>query len=264
MQTPLHFILQFDMKSPYNKAYRSAAEALSCSLSAGEAAGKTPCTTIVLCDTDEAIQRHRMTGLPVIAVSHDGNSSEELMGTPWLILSPEALTRDFLYKVYCRHYERPMWILETERCRLRELSAEDFDALLLLQTENVQNPEGCFFPDGCDNPEDLLSNYIRHQYPFFDFGLYAVLEKRTGNFMGIAGFTGITEIASDDISLSAEVSYALLQKYQRREFAKEVLLALLAYGRKTGGFEQFTARIRPDNVASAALARKCGIQIYTI
>ena len=264
MQTPLHFILQFDMKSPYNRAYRNAAEALSCSLSAGEAAGKTPCTTIVLCDTDEAIQRHRMTGLPVIAVSHDGNSSEELMGTPWLILSPEALTRDFLYKVYCRHYERPMWILETERCRLRELSAEDFDALLLLQTENVQNPEGCFFPDGCDNPEDLLSNYIRHQYPFFDFGLYAVLEKSTGNFMGIAGFTGITEIAADDISLSAEVSYALLQKYQRREFAKEVLLALLAYGRKTGGFEQFTARIRPDNVASAALARKCGIQIYTI
>ena len=264
MQTPLHFILQFDMKSPYNKAYRSAAEALSCSLSAGEAAGKTPCTTIVLCNTDEAIQRHRMAGLPVIAVSHTGNSSEELMGTPWLILSPEALTRDFLYKVYCRHYERPMWILETERCRLRELSAEDFDALLLLQKENAQNPEGCFFPDGCDNPEDFLSNYIRHQYPFFDFGLYAVLEKETGNFMGIAGFTGITEIASDGLSLSAEVSYALLQKYQRRGLAKEVLLALLAYGRKTGGFRQFTARIRPDNVASAALAKKCGIQIYTI
>ena len=264
MQTPLHFILQFDMKSPYNKAYRSAAEALSCSLSAGEAAGKTPCTTIVLCDTDEAIQRHRMAGLPVIAVSHTGNSSEELMGTPWLILSPEALTRDFLYKVYCRHYERPMWILETERCRLRELSAEDFDALLLLQKENAQNPEGCFFPDGCDNPEDFLSNYIRHQYPFFDFGLYAVLEKGTGNFMGIAGFTGITEIASDDISLSAEVSYALLQKYQRRGLAKEVLLALLSYGRKTGGFRQFTARIRPKNTSSVALARKFGIQIYTI
>ena len=50
--------------------------------------------------------------------------------------------------------------------------------------------------------------------------------------MGIAGFTGITEIASDDISLSAEVSYALLQKYQRRGLAKEVLLALLSYGRK--------------------------------
>lgn len=264
MQTPLHFILQFDMKSPYNRAYRNAAEALSCSLSAGEAAGKTPCTTIVLCDTDEAIQRHRMAGLPVIAVSHTGNSSEELMGTPWLILSPEALTRDFLYKVYCRHYERPMWILETERCRLRELSAEDFDALLLLQKENAQNPEGCFFPAGCDDPEDFLMNYIRHQYPFFDFGLYAVLEKETGNFMGIAGFTGITEIASDGISLSAEVSYALLQKYQRRGLAKEVLLALLSYGRKTGEFRQFTARIRPDNVASAALARKCGIQIYTI
>ena len=82
--------------------------------------------------------------------------------------------------------------------------------------------------------------------------------------MGIAGFTGITEIASDGFSLSAEVSYALLQKYQRRGLAKEVLLALLAYGRKTGGFRQFTARIRPDNVASAALAKKCGIQIYTI
>lgn len=264
MQIPLHFILQLDMKPPYDRAYRNAAEALSCSLSAGEAAGKTPCITITLCDTDEAIQRHRMAGLPVIAVSHDGNSSEELMGTPWLILSPEALTRDFLYKVYCRHYERPMWILETERCRLRELSAEDFDALLLLQEENAQNPEGCFFPAGCDNPEDFLMNYIRHQYPFFDFGLYAVLEKETGNFMGIAGFTGITEIASDGISLSTEVSYALLQKYQHRGFAKEVLFALLAHGRKTGEFRQFTARIRPENTSSVALARKCGIKICHI
>lgn len=294
MQIPLHFILQLDMKPPYDRAYRNAAEALSYSLGEEEAAGtlperedifltvlpeqtngipgaplteaedKTPCTTIVLCDTDEAIRRHRMARLPVIAVSHDGNSSEELMGTPWLILSPEALTRDFLYKVYCRHYKRPMWILETERCWLRELSAEDCDALLFLQEENAQNPEGCFFPAGCDNPEDFLINYIRHQYPFFDFGLYAVLEKGTGNFMGIAGFTGITEIASDDISLSAEVSYALLQKYQRRGLAKEVLLSLLAYGRKTGGFRQFSARIRPENTSSVVLARKCSIRIYHI
>lgn len=299
MQAPLHFILKFDMMPPYDQAYRRAADVLSCPsimsvdstiMSLDSTATDPGGGTIILCDTDEAIGRYKTERLPVIAVSHEGNSSEDLMGTPWLILSPEALTPEFLYEVYCRYYRQPMWILRTQRCLLRELCQEDFGPLDLLQQENVQNSDGCFFPTGCHSPEEFLYDYIRHQYPFFGFGIYAVLEKESEDFMGIAGFAGVTEAAPDgdrlfpatqdrvedsstiitaDTSashrqLSAEVSYALLSKYQHRGFAEEVLRGLIAYGRKKGGFEQFIARIRPENAASVALAKKCGIQIYDI
>lgn len=276
----LHFILKFDMIPPYDQAYRRAAEALPCSsiVPSGPMAADSAGCTIILCDTDASIERYKTEDLPVIAVSHEGNASEELMGTPWLILSPDALTPEFLYEVYCRYYRQPMWILETERCRLRELCSEDLTSLKLLQQENVRNPDGCFFPADCASPEEFLSDYIRHQYPFFCFGLYAVLEKEAGNFMGIAGFARITENTADEDGTncsssgknqlhrrscsSAEMSYSFLQQYQHRGIAKEVLRALLDYGREQGRFEQFTARIRPENVTSAALAKKCGITIY--
>ena len=277
MNTSWHFILQLDIKPPYDKIYRSAANKLSDNNS--DLSKSSTSFTIFLCDTDEAIWQHKSEGLPVIAVAHEGNTAEELMGTPWLILSPEALTPEFLYEVYCRHYCLPMWILETKHCQLRELSQKDCGALLLLQEENEPLLDGCFFPANCDRPEEFLSDYIRHQYPFFGFGLYAILQKESGNFMGIAGFARFTEDtpgknspdncctcetnhSEKDALLSAEVSYALLQKYQHRGFAEEILRELLTYGKNIGEFEQFTARIRPENTASVALARKCGITIY--
>ena len=105
----LQFILKFDMTPPYDQAYRCAADTLSCpsSVSVDSAAADSADSMIILCDTDKAIGRHKAKGLPVIAVSHTGNSSEELMGTPWLILSPEALTRDFLItNVPCGFWRR--------------------------------------------------------------------------------------------------------------------------------------------------------------
>ena len=98
MQAPLHFILKFDMMPPYDQAYRRAADVLSCPsimsvdstiMSVDSTATDPGGGTIILCDTDEAIGRYKTERLPVIAVSHEGNSSEDLMGTPWLILSPE-------------------------------------------------------------------------------------------------------------------------------------------------------------------------------
>lgn len=322
---PLH--IQIDICPPYDREYRETAEKMvramieevagcGCGCDRDMCGGVSRCSdpenTIWLCDTDAAIQKHRSEDVPVIAVSHEGNALEELMGTPWLILSPAALTADFLHEIYCRHHGLPLIVTETSRCLLRELTMEDYPALLKLQQENAGNPEGCFFPTDIngskstspDNPTpipghlptpdrnaewtDFLANYIAHQYPFYGFGLYAIIQKESGEFMGIAGFAQIMEedFAGDWISqsaltcsdnksgeaigatpdqfLRAEVSYSLLRQFQHRGYAEEVLRALMAYGREEGGFERFVARIRPENTASLALARKCGVEVEYI
>lgn len=328
MKTPTlpPLYIQIDIRAPYDREYRATAgemmrampgeiAACGCSCNRNAYSGvprphcANPENTIWLCDTDAAIQKRRSEGVPVIAVSHAKNASEELMGTPWLILSPEALTTDFLYEIYCRHHGLPLIVTGTSRCLLRELTMEDYPALSKLQQENAGNPEGCFFPADInvskstspDNPtpipgqlptpdrnaewKDFLANYIAHQYPFFGFGLYAILHKASGKFMGIAGFAQIIaeDFASDrtlqsaltcsdnksgesigttpNQSLRAEVSYSLLRQFQHQGYAEEVLRALMAYGRKEGGFGRFVARIRPENTASLALARRCGIVI---
>lgn len=262
MIVPLYFEIKLNIQPPYHRTYQSAASAAAAGCShlylnretAPEA--KAIRAVLYLCDTDAAISRYQAAGYPVIGVSHDGNRSASLMGTPWLLLSAEALTTDFLLEVYCRHHHLPLPLFSTARCIVRELSENDLSSLLLLQKENSAHPENGFFPAACENPASFLTDYIRHQYPFFCFGLYAILEKATEQFMGIAGFS-----SADD--LQAEVSYALLQKYQKQGYAEEVLRTLLVYGKKQNGFEQFFARIRLENRSSVMLAEKCGIRIVS-
>ena len=273
---PLH--IQIDIRAPYDREYRETVEQMvramiveaagcGCGCDQNVCGGVSRCAgpenAVRLCDTDAAIRKHRSENVPVIAVSHEGNASEELMGTPWLILSPVALTADFLHEIYCRHHGLPLIVTGTSRCLLRELTMEDYPALLKLQQENAGNPEGCFFPDRNAEWKDFLANYIAHQYPFYGFGLYAILEKSTDTFIGIAGFAQIIE-EKPDRSLRAEVSYSLLRQFQHRGYAEEVLRALIAHGQKEGGFRRFVARIHPENTASLALARKCGVEVEYI
>lgn len=217
---------------------------------------------VILCDTDLAITRFQNSSYPVIACSHEYNSEESLMGVPWLILSPESLTPEFLEEVYCRHHHLPLTIALTDRCLVRELTPEDLSFLLNLQEENTDNPDGCFFPVSCEDPKGFLYEYIKNQYPFYGYGLYAVVEKESNLFLGIAGFSTPTGETAEENAI--EISYALLKKYHHQGYMTEVLKALISTEKENGRFEQITARIHRSNHSSIHLAKKLNIfiQLY--
>lgn len=210
---------------------------------------------IFLCDNDEGIGCLRRTfpTIPVIAVSHKHNSLESLMGTPWLILSPDALTPFFLEEVYCRSHKKPLTIARTARCILRELIPADLPGLLQLQSENASNPDGCFFPAGCPNPDAFLLDYIQTQYPFFGFGMFGVIKKEDDVFLGIVGL-----LAEED---TAAISYSLLKQHQHKGMATEAVRGLLAAAKLRWDFTDFTAIIHRNNTPSARTAKRCGLHI---
>lgn len=209
---------------------------------------------IFLCDRDRDIQRLCGEGKAVIAVSHPHNRQEDLMGSPWLVLAPDALTPDFLKEVYCRHNALPLPVGQTSRCLIRELTLADLPELLSLQQENLSQPDGCFFPAECPSPEEFLRHYIDHQYPFYDFGLYAIIDKTTETFMGIAGISEVRDT-------TALFGYSLLCRWQKQGIAREVVSTLLEEEKKKERFTQFAALIAPSHQDSLALARHCGLTI---
>lgn len=212
-------------------------------------------SSIVLCDRDKDIAYFCQKGFPVIAFSHEGNQQEHLMGTPWLILSAEALTPDFLEEVYCRHHHFPITVCKTARCYLRELTMDDLPYLLDIQKENRENPDGCFFPEDCSAPDEFLYNYIHHQYPFYHYGIFAVLKKNTQQFLGIAGF-------SDSSYSFIQISYAILQKWQRLGYASETAASLISLAKERYQFPEIGVCIRQDNAASIAVAAKNHLTIH--
>lgn len=213
-----------------------------------------PDFSLAVCDCDRNLLKARHAGIPSIAFSHENNRHESLMGTPWLILDPESITPFFLEKVYHRSFHLPLSVLESARCFLRELTMNDFPGLSVLQEENKDNPSGCFFPENCPDCKQFLSDYINHQYNFYDYGIYGIFLKNTEEFIGIAGFSPCE-------NGQTQVGYSIQKRWQNQGFSSEILPPLLAFGKNELGLSHIVARIREDNIFSIRLARKCHLEI---
>lgn len=213
-----------------------------------------------LCDTDDKLHRHLTSerNLPVIALRHLYNRKEDLIECPVLILDASALTPEYLDEIFHRHYGLPLTILETDRVFLREFTMNNLNDLILLDKENEGQPDACFFPadyKSYDDRQAFLSDYISHQYPFYGYGIYGIFQKEGEVFIGISGF------ASGDILRDhVPVSYAILQKYQGKGYAKEAVAPLSGYAKEYFEFSGCYARIRPENQPSIRLVEGLNYQ----
>ena len=106
-------------------------------------------------------------------------------------------------------------IIETERLILREYTTDDFAALyeIMSDPETMQH-----YPAPFD--EEKTRGWIKwnlENYEKYGFGLWAVVLKETGEFIGDCGIT----IQNIDGELLPEIGYHIHKKYWRRGFAKK-------------------------------------------
>ena len=234
---------------------------------------QTMAHAVVLTDTKEGILHWKAAGLPVIALSHEGNRDEDLMESPWLVLSLEALTPEYLLEVHHRCYGIPMTVASSKRCVFRELIPEDLPYILALDQEQEENSAGRFFRETDTTPEDTLENYISCQYPFYGYGIYAVFQMERVEFLGLAGFYPwgscpdhllpdgeMKEIffGRENPESRVEIGYVIKKSARRKGYAREWILALTDYARQTLGFDEVVARIPAVNRASIRTALSAG------
>lgn len=105
--------------------------------------------------------------------------------------------------------------METERLILRELTADDFDALyeILADSDIMQH-----YPYTFD--EDRVRGWITKnidRYKTFGFGLWAVCLKSTGEMIGDCGIT----MQNINGVIKPEIGYHIHKKYWRQGYAKE-------------------------------------------
>ena len=143
-------------------------------------------------------------------------------------------------------------ILETDRLILREYVEEDFDALfeILSDTETMQH-----YPAPFD--EDRTRNWINwnlDNYKKYGFGLWAVVLKETGEFIGDCGIT----IQDIDGEMLPEIGYHINKKYWRKGFAKEALQLLTDYAFSVLHLRHLVADLTEDNIDSQRLFQSVG------
>ena len=145
-------------------------------------------------------------------------------------------------------------VIETERLILREYTTDDFDALfeIMSDAETMQH-----YPAPFD--EERTKGWINwnlDNYKKCGFGLWAVVLKETGCFIGDCGLT----IQNIDGEQLPEIGYHINKKYWRRGFAKEAARACRDWAFSNTKYDIIYSYMKYTNVGSYSTAIANGMK----
>jgi ribosomal-protein-alanine N-acetyltransferase len=148
-------------------------------------------------------------------------------------------------------------ILETERLILRCLTLDDLDALAALYRDpDVRK----YFPEGTLTREETreeLEWIIDVYYGQYGFGLWATIDRETGELIGRSGLLPWTIDGSSEV----EVAYLLAKAYWGRGLGTEAAKAVLEYGFERLRLSRLICLTHPLNEASIKVAGKIGMTL---
>ena len=145
-------------------------------------------------------------------------------------------------------------ILETKRLILRPITQADFDnwAEILTDPETMR-----FYASPYDHSGVrrwigwTLDNYAR-----YGFGLWAVILKETGEFIGDCGIT----MQPIHGQMLPEVGYHLNKRFHQQGYGSEAAAACVRWGFENRGFPALYSYMTALNIPSRRTAMKCGMQ----
>jgi len=150
----------------------------------------------------------------------------------------------------------PLVVLETERLKLRELSAVE-DAGFVLRLLNDESFLRYIGDRGVRTIEDAeryildgpVDSYARNGY-----GLYCVELVETGEAAGICGLVNRPALADPDIG------FAFLPEFRGQGLAFEAARTVLEHARSELGLDHILAIVSPGNERSERLLEKLGLR----
>ena len=146
-----------------------------------------------------------------------------------------------------------MFMLETDRLRLRRLSIDDAEFILRLLNEPsfMQN----IGDRGVRTIEDARAYILKgpvDSYEKFGFGLLLVEQKESGLPIGMCG------LLKRDVLDHVDIGYALLPEFWSQGYALESASAVMSHAREKLGAKRVLAVVNADNQRSIRLLEKMG------
>lgn len=148
-------------------------------------------------------------------------------------------------------------LIETERLLIRELVPTDVEGMFDLDS----NPEVHQYlgKQPVQSKEEAIGvlNFIRQQYSDHGIARWAMVDKKTGDFIGWTGFKYITDLTNNHVNYY-DLGYRLRQKYWGMGIATEAAMACLEYGFNQLGFQEVFATADCENAGSNNILTKLG------
>ncbi|MGN1021926.1 MAG: GNAT family N-acetyltransferase [Lachnospiraceae bacterium] len=208
--------------------------------------------TLYLALDDHAFEQLQMRGIPCACVLPEKGDPPDFSGAKVLVSAPWDIDADSFERIYRRLYHLPWIIQETPRLYLREMMLQDLPALYACYDEEARR----YLPplsEDRDEEKKILAAYIEKVYGLAGYGYWAVIEKKTLELVGRAGF-GVPKSSEDP----AELGYLIRKDLRGQGYAKEAVQAALAYEKRVLKFPGVSAKTARDNLPSRRLLLSLG------
>lgn len=183
----------------------------------------------------------------------DALSKETVIGQyPNVCIHAAELPQAYLRRIWCQSVNKPVVIAETDRLLIRESMPEDAEGFRRMY-EDAACKRFLEVPpvsqNGYASYQSYIQEYMRNQYAFFEYGMWTVLEKKSGAF---AGRMGLEQCSDEALSLG----YALLPEFRGKGYALEACQAILAYCGECSYTDSVVIKVDPQNADSIRLAQR--------
>ena len=208
--------------------------------------------TLYLALDDRAFEDLRMRGIPCACVLPEKGDAPDFSGAKVLVSTPWDIDAADFERIYRRLYHLPWIIEETPRLYLREMTLQDLPALYACYDEVAKR----YLPPLSEDREEekkILAAYIEKVYGLAGYGYWSVIEKKTLELVGRAGF-GVPGSAS----APAEIGYLIRKDRRGQGYAREAVQAALSYERRVLQFPGVAAKTAKDNLPSRRLLLSLG------
>lgn len=151
-------------------------------------------------------------------------------------------------------------VIETPRLVLRAHALADFDSYVALWSD----PDVVRFITGTPfSREASWSRFLRHggHWQHLGFGFMAIEERKTGRFIGEAGFHDMRREITPSLEGTLEAGWALMPSAQGKGYGLEAMQALVGWADETFPGRRMTCIIDPDNIPSTRVADRLGFSL---
>ena len=152
--------------------------------------------------------------------------------------------------------------IETERLIIREIRESDIDGMFELDSNAEVHKYLGNHPIKTKKEAENVIQFIRNQYKERGIGRFAVIEKKSGDFIGWSGFKlnkGEKETLNGFDNF-IDIGYRFIPKYWKKGYGLEAAIACLDFGFKSLNYNIIYAAADIKNVGSNKILQKIGLQ----
>jgi len=152
--------------------------------------------------------------------------------------------------------------LETDRLIIREIQDADLEGIFELDSSTEVHKYLGNNPIKTKEEAKKIIEFIKNQYKERGIGRFALIEKKSTNFIGWAGFKlnkGEKETLNGFDNF-IDIGYRLIPKYWKKGYGLEAATACLDYGFKTLNYDIIYGAADIQNLGSNKILRKIGLE----